>query len=158
MLSCIVGEPAIQPQWSQRQLNSHVQISMLRHIFISIFLFLSSCASTSKVHPHWILLNYADFGPQVIAQEIIGMEWWQWQDHGGSAHRDYAIKVIVHKNVPEETVRQEFPVNPEKQADYRYVEYRVALAYLEEKIDEDIMESVASQLKITRETIIRHFD
>lgn len=132
---------------------------MLKHIFISIILFLSGCANANKVvHPNWVLLNYADFGPQVVAQEIIGMEWWQWQDHGGPTHRDYAIYVIVYKNVPEEKIRQKFPVRPEKQADYRYVEYQMALEYLDEKIEEDVMESVTNRLKITRETIIRNFD
>jgi len=31
-----------------------------------------------------VLLDYNDFGPQIIAQEVISMEWWQWQDHGDS--------------------------------------------------------------------------
>lgn len=86
------------------------------------------------------------------------MEWWQWQDHGNSIPQNDAIKVIVYKGVPEETVRQKFPVNPEKQVDYRYVEYLSALQYLDKKIDEDVVASVTDQLKNTREVITHHFN
>ncbi len=31
-----------------------------------------------------VVFNYNDFGAQVIASEVIGMAWWQWQPHGES--------------------------------------------------------------------------
>lgn len=103
-------------------------------------------------------MDYVDFGPQVIAHEIIGMEWWQWQDQGDPSPREYAIKVVVYKDASEAEVKQEFPVNPGKQIDYRYLEYLRALEYLDEKINEDVVESVTDTLKSTRETITEHFD
>ncbi|MCR6650464.1 MAG: hypothetical protein NVV73_02660 [Cellvibrionaceae bacterium] len=103
-------------------------------------------------------MSYSDFGPQVIAHEIIGMEWWQWQDHGDSIDREYAIQVVVYQGVSNEAVRQEFPVEPERQIDYRYLEYQRALDYLDEKIDEDVMENVTEKLKSTREKIKAHFN
>jgi hypothetical protein len=131
---------------------------MLRYLTITILLLVSACASTSSIHRSLMVLDYADFGPQVIAREIIGMEWWQWQINGDSDSREYPIKVIVYKDLPEEKVKRAFPVNPEKQMDYRYVEYGKALVYLDEKIDEDVMESVTDKLKMTREKINRHFN
>lgn len=131
---------------------------MLRYLLILVFFFISGCASVSKLNPNWIVMSYSDFGPQVIAHEIIGMEWWQWQDHGDSIDREYAIQVVVYQGVSNEAVRQEFPVEPERQIDYRYLEYQRALDYLDEKIDEDVMENVTEKLKSTREKIKAHFN
>jgi hypothetical protein len=131
---------------------------MLRYLTIAILLLLSACTSTSALHRGSMVLDYTDFGPQVIAHEIIGMGWWQWQAHGGPEPTESAIKVVVYKDLPEETVKLAFPVNPQKHMDYRYIEYFRALAYLDEKIDEDVMESVTDKLKMTRERIKRHFN
>ena len=131
---------------------------MIRKLLVSILLLVTGCVSTDSTNPNWLLMNYTDFGPQVIAQEIIGMEWWQWQDHGDSVDRSYAIKVVVYNDIAEEIAKRAFPVNPEKNLDYRYVEYEKALEYLDEKIDENVVESVTEKLNGTREVLLKHFN
>jgi len=131
---------------------------MIRKLLVSILLFVTGCVSTGSTNSSWLLMDYTDFGPQVIAQEIIGMEWWQWQDYGDSVDQSYAIKVVVYNDIAGEIARREFPVNPEKNLDYRYVEYEKALKYLDEKIDENVVESVTERLKDTREVLLRHFN
>lgn len=131
---------------------------MHRYIAIAILLLVSACACTSSIHRRLMVLDYADFGPQVIAREIIGMEWWQWQRSGDPDPWEYPIKVVVYKDLPEEKVKRAFPVDPEKQLDYRYVEYDSALEYLNEKIEDDVVEAVTDKLKDTRNAIVQYFN
>ena len=84
-----------------------------------------------------IVLPYSDFGPQVIAYEFIGYEWYQWNSHGNSnPHTKYNVKVIVYKNITLKEVQELYPVNKDKKQDYRYVEYKEALKYLDRNIKE----------------------
>lgn len=101
-----------------------------------------------------VTFSYSDFGPQVIAHEVIGMEWWQWQDHGDSRPRDYDVKVVVYRNATLDEVKIKFPVVAEQLKDYRYLEYDVAINFLNEKIDENILEAVTVDLKKTRQKLV----
>ena len=101
-----------------------------------------------------LVLSYDNFGPQVIAGEIVGMEWWQWQSHGESRRVDYDVKVVVYRNLRKEVVEKDYPVIPEDEKDFRYLEYDVALAYLDEKINENIMDSVTERLRNTKQEIV----
>jgi hypothetical protein len=82
-----------------------------------------------------IIFQYSDFGPQVLAHELIGFEWYQWERDG---HPDpnyvYDIKVVVYKDIRLEEVKKIYPVIKAKQQDYRYVEYKEALEYLDKHI------------------------
>lgn len=118
------------------------------------FLPLLSCAAPG-VMQNTLVLQYDEFGPQVVAHELIGMEWWQWQSHGDSRPRKYNVKVVVYKSVSLQEVKRSYPVLPEKQQDYRYVEYRAALDYLDKLIIEDAMEPLIRKLTITKSRISR---
>jgi hypothetical protein len=84
-----------------------------------------------------IVLPYSNFGPQVLAHELVGYEWYQWNSHGASdPHTKYDVKVIVYKNIPLKEVQKLYPVNKDKKKDYRYVEYNDALKYFNRHIKE----------------------
>jgi len=100
------------------------------------------------------VLEYKDFGPPVIATELLGVDWWQWQNHGGSSPETYAIKVVVYNNIERDQVEKRYPVVPSKNQDYRYIEYHEALKYLDERIAENVMEQVTDKLINTRNKII----
>jgi hypothetical protein len=126
---------------------------MARLAALLLFVLLTSCSVHSQQEV--VLLNYNDFGPQVIAQEVIGMEWWQWQDHGDSDPAVvYPVKVVVYRNIPLAQVEQRYPVEPDQNKDFRYLEYQHALRFLDEKIAENIQENVTEQLKTTRKKIV----
>ena len=125
---------------------------MLRLTFFCLTLLVASCSNTE---PKKIaIFNYNDFGPQVIANEVIGQEWWQWQPHGDSRPRNYDIKVIVYRNATLAEVKKLYSVKPQDFLDYRYLEYDKALSYLEEKIEENIIDQVTNKLKKTKKQII----
>lgn len=127
---------------------------MSRLIFLFLFTLLTSSAVAVHSRQEVVLLDYNDFGPQIIAQEVIGMEWWQWQDHGDSDPAAvYPVKVVVYRDIPLPEVQQKYPVDPEQRKDFRYLEYRNALRFLDEKITENMLDSVMEQLKSTRKKI-----
>jgi hypothetical protein len=101
-----------------------------------------------------LVLSYSDFGPPVIATEVLGNEWWQWQSHGDSRPRQYTVKVVVYRAGELESAMVLYPVNAELEKDYRYLEYETALSYLNAKIDDDIIESVTQGLKRTKLQLI----
>jgi hypothetical protein len=111
-------------------------------------------ACSSDIKEKAVVFNYVDFGPQVIASEVIGMEWWQWQSHGESRPTQYDIKVVVYRDIALNHVKKEYPVVSDGKKDYRYIEYDEALIYLNKKIDENVIEDVTDILKETRKKII----
>jgi hypothetical protein len=121
---------------------------------ILLLLFITAC-SAKPVESSIKIFNYEDFGPQVVAHELIGMDWWQWQAHGDSRPKKYDIKVVVYKDTPLETVKKNYPVIPEKRQDYRYLEYKAALQYLNQIIEEDAIPSLTNKLKLTREKVLQ---
>ena len=111
---------------------------------------LSNCATTQTCEPYAIF-DYEDFGPQASAHQLLGMQWWQWQDHGESdPSTQYNIKVVVHQAALTKRIKREFPVAPTKQLDYRYVTFENAHAYLNQHIDEDRLPTLTDKLKKTR--------
>jgi hypothetical protein len=127
-------------------------VKRLQRLFLLIFFF--ACTSALAKTGTYVL-KYEEFGPPVIASDVIGMDWWQWQPHGDSRPRHYEIKVVVYRGLALDRVKVRYPVVPEKNKDYRYIEYVAALAYLDEKIGDDVMEPVTSTLKSTRQKIVR---
>ena len=126
---------------------------MSRLTFILFFTLLTSCSVHSQQEV--TLLDYNDFGPQIIAREVIGMEWWQWQTHGDpDPAAVYPVKVAVYRDIPVTEVQQRYPVKPEQEKDFRYLEYQRALRFLDEKIAENVQENVTEQLKATRKKIV----
>ncbi len=129
---------------------------MLRLMVVFSFVFLAGCAN--QVKQNTIILDYSDFGPQVIAGEVVGMEWWQWQSHGEPRPAAYDIKIVVFQDIPLMDVKKLYPVNPEMKKDYRYLKYEKALNFLNSKINDDVMEKVTSVLETTRTKLISEFN
>ncbi len=124
-------------------------------LFIQILILTLSCSYNPKQPEtnNAVVLSYGDFGPQVIAYELIGMEWWQWETHGDSRPTHYDIKVVVYKDTPLATIENKFPVQPELLKDYRYVEYSAAIEYLDYHIHENIQEPLIHTLKTTKQVL-----
>lgn len=125
---------------------------MLRVVVFFLITLLLGCSS--NIQQRVVVLQYSEFGPQVIASEVIGMQWWQWQDHGDSRPRDYDVQVVVYRNTNLDEVKLIYPVIPEKSQDYRYLEYGAALRYLDEKIKDNFVEAVTADLRKTRYKLI----
>jgi hypothetical protein len=121
--------------------------------FFVLLVFFASTAASAKSGAY--VVPYEDFGPQVIASDLVGMDWWQWQAHGDSRPRRYDIKVVVYRGLALDHVQARYPVIPEKNKDYRYVEYAAALEYLDQKINEDVLPQTTAKLKSTKRKIIR---
>jgi hypothetical protein len=110
----------------------------------------------------YAVFDYEDFGPQAMAWERLGMQWWQWKSYGDDdpAHKD-DIKVVVYAGVPLDEVKKVYPVDEARKKDYRYFAYDDALKYLERHIRE--LESqkaqwaveVRNRLVRTREMILQ---
>jgi hypothetical protein len=127
---------------------------MLRTFLFSLtFFLLCSCAVGSESAT--ALFAYEDFGPPSMSNEIIGMDWWQWQEHGDSRPKTYDIKVVVYRNIGLDAVKKKYPVVPEQLKDYRYAEYSKAVSYLDRLIEENVIESLTVTLKGTREKIVQ---
>lgn len=120
--------------------------------FLSVLL-LCSCAD----HPEAkiALFTYEDFGPPAMANELIGMDWWQWQVPEESQPTKYDIKVVVYRNVKLDAVKKEYPVAPEQFKDYRYAEYTQVMSYLDRNIQENVIESLTARLKTTKAKVIQ---
>jgi hypothetical protein len=125
---------------------------MIKNIIIILVAALISCTLFIEKKYSYVL-SYKDFGPQVISNEIIGMEWWQWQNHGDSRQINYDIKVIVYRDIDLRTVKEKYPTDSMENKDYRYIKYYVALAYLDKHIDENVIEELTNKLKLTKKMI-----
>lgn len=116
-------------------------------ITLMLALILVSCTNQKRVNE--VVLEYQDFGPQVIAYEIIGMEWWQWNEHGDSRPTQYDIRVVVYMNTSLEEIERRYPIIENEKQDFRYLEYQEAIEYLNNKIEENAVPSVTERLKTT---------
>ena len=90
----------------------------------------------STVRAGEVILPYSAFGPQVVAHELIGMEWWQWDSHGDSRPREYPIKVVVFWDQTLEETAKNHPVDQAKLRDFRYVAYSKAVDHMKKTIKE----------------------
>lgn len=123
----------------------------LLNLFTLVFL-VSACTDTRDQST--MVLDYKEFGPQVIAHEIIGNEWWQWDAHGApDPTKTYDIKVVVYRNIDLSSVKIQFPVDAAKQKDYRYLEHSQSISYLNKHINENVLTDVTKTLVKTRSKI-----
>jgi len=128
---------------------------MHRLILVLLVALLLSCTSVTQEKA--LVLPYEAFGPPVVASEVIGMDWWQWQAHGDSKPRRYHIKVVVYQDLDTNELAQSFPVIPTSDQDYRYLEYEAAMAYLNKVIADNVMPELTRQLIETRTKISDYF-
>ena len=116
------------------------------------FALLTSCVTKDESHPNAIVLSYSELGPQVLVYELIGYEWYQWNNHGDSDPNTMDdVKVVIYRNIPLEKVKEIYPVIKGKQ-DYRYLDYETAVDYINKYIDKPYLEHLARTKKkiITR--------
>jgi hypothetical protein len=110
----------------------------------------------------YAVFDYEDFGPQAMAWESLGMQWWQWNSFGDNdpAHRD-DVKVVVYAGVPLAEAKEVYPVDEARKQDYRYIAYDDAMKYLDRNIRElenqkaQWAVEVRDRLIITRERVIQ---
>lgn len=105
------------------------------YLFILSSLLIVACNNSPK---QYAIFNYEDFGPQAMAWEEIGMQWWQWDSQGISSDPNYTydIKVVVYRDMPLSHIKSLYPVDKAKKKDFRYFEYHDVIKYLDEKIKE----------------------
>jgi hypothetical protein len=125
---------------------------MIRLFPSMLLLFLMAC--DAQVADKTLVLQYDDFGSPSAVHELLGMDWWQWQEHGDSRPRRYDIKVVVYRDLDLQQVRQAFPTNPSGELDYRYVDFVDAVHYLERMIAQNTIEPLTQRLTKTRLRII----
>jgi len=110
------------------------------------------------MHGKTLILKYSDFGPQAMAYETIGQQWWQWQSTGSdNAGATYDIKVVVYQGMPPQAVAQRYPVNEKTKQDYRYLKLENAMDYLDRNIKEDVLPEVTALLRKSRHKITAYF-
>jgi hypothetical protein len=102
--------------------------------FILAVLLITGCQHTPS---QYLLFDYEDFGPQAMAWETIGMQWWQWDNHGDSDPNSiYDIKIVVYRDISLQEIQSIFPVVEAAKKDFRYIEYNEVIKYLNRNIDE----------------------
>ncbi len=83
--------------------------------------------------PHTTVVDYMDFGLACTAFDLLGPPWYQWNGcgdcHGPSSN---GVRVVVYRGIKLDKVKERYPVIPEKEQDYRYVEYSKAINHLDE--------------------------
>ena len=72
-----------------------------------------------------------------MAWDTIGMQWWQWDDHGINIDPNYKydIKVVVYRDISLNDIELLLPVSKTKKQDFRYIEYHDSIKYLNRNID-----------------------
>jgi hypothetical protein len=122
--------------------------SQFRPILILITVSLFACrAAEHEPRAGVIVLPYHELGPQVAVHELIGYEWYQWNNHGDSdPNKDDDVKIVVYRNIPLEKVKEMYPVIVGKQ-DYRYLDYEAAINYLNKNEHEPYLEHLQKTKK-----------
>ena len=105
-----------------------------------------------------LILSYDDLGPQVLAHDLIGFQWWQWDNHGNSNPKTkYDIRVIIFKGISLETVKNQYPINQNRKVDFRYISYNESIKYLDRIINEYKNELDIDRYSLLRRKIISYF-
>ncbi|HRI10421.1 MAG TPA: hypothetical protein PKW35_21525 [Nannocystaceae bacterium] len=109
--------------------------------------------------PHTLVLAYDAFGPQAMAGELLGPEWWQWEPGGSWESGDrFDVRVVVYRDRSADEVAAAYPSVAGK-ADYRYVTHADALAHLDRSIEacagEPTLTALQAELAATRARIVQ---
>lgn len=128
--------------------RQHSVLEMRNLISIGLILFFSKTAWAESA-----IFDYDDFGPQVLAYEIIGYQWYQWNDVGSPDPRKIDdIKVVIYWNEPLASIKEKYAVNKKKNKDFRYLTYETAMKYLDSTIAKY---QDASHLTETRKKLVK---
>lgn len=115
--------------------KTNVAVLILAFIF-GIIAFSISLHRNRSHFPNSFVMKYSDFGPPSSTYELLGSEWYQWNSQGPDDPRaGDDVKVVIYRNIDLATVKKTYPVFAGK-SDYRYLEYSVAMAFLEKRIEE----------------------
>ncbi len=99
-----------------------------------LLLTLPGCSSRSTRKT--VVLDYGDFGPQALACELIGFEWYQWDPCGyEDPDFEYNIRIVVYDDLGNDDIRRLYPT-VEGKIDYRYVRRAEAIKFLKQAIAE----------------------
>lgn len=111
------------------------------------------CACTSHVQKNTMVLEYADFGPQVMAYPALGPKNLSWQPEVPLLLGQGKVCVVVYRDIALGEVKQHYPADKHNHLDYRYLQYSDALHYLDSRIAQNILRSITERLLVTRDTI-----
>ena len=115
--------------------KTNVAVLILAFIF-GIIAFSISLHRNRSHFPNSFVMKYSDFGPPSSSYELLGSEWYQWNSQGpDDPNGSDDVKVVIYRNIDLATVKKTYPVLVGK-SDYRYLEYSVAMAFLEKRIEE----------------------
>jgi hypothetical protein len=115
--------------------------------------------------PGSVLLCYEDFGPQALAYELLGVDWWAWNGGGNWEPGDsFDVRVVVYRPDARRRVREAYPSDPRRSLDNRLVAYAKAKRWLDSKIesltkacanpDGEIECNLADSLRRTRDRVL----
>jgi hypothetical protein len=140
-------------------------MSRTRTVFVELLcglaVALAGCASpdTDKI----VFLECSDFGPQALAYQLIGFEWYQWDSQGyEDPNYRYNIRIVVYDDPRGlDRIKTQYPTVNGK-TDYRYVARSEAIAHLkrdiadcEKELKEDPQSGLDGVLKTLKATLDR---
>ncbi len=131
--------------------TTRINLSALtRKLLLLCAALLFGCGQLRMPRTDAIVLAYAEFGPQAMAFETIGMQWFQWQSHGSDDPKIVdEINVVVYRDVSLAQIKARYPVINGKQ-DFRYLDYASALAFFDAKwVELDVLDSEFKSLSST---------
>lgn len=113
---------------------------------------------------HALVLRYDDFGPQAMAGQLLGADWWSWEPGGSFEPGDaFDVRVVVYRDRPPAEVVARYPTI-RGESDHRLVERAAALRFLDVQLaelramsaadDGSDFGRLAEQLRQTRRTIV----
>lgn len=112
----------------------HFRSVLIMRIFLPIVIDL---VCTNLTWAESAVFDYNDFGPQVLAYETIGFQWYQWNSSGDSDPKKIdTIKVVVYWHEPLDGIKEKYPVDYKRNKDYRYLPFESAIKYLDYAIVE----------------------
>jgi hypothetical protein len=98
-----------------------------------VLLLLLACGDESHRSERALVLQYADFGPQVMAEPLLGSEWTVWTRPGDLGPDDrFDVRVVVYEG-DRRAAERRYPTIPGR-ADYRLVARGDAVRFLDEQI------------------------
>ncbi len=99
-------------------------------VFLLAALLIASCSLAGQsLVDKTLVLEYQDFGPSDIAEEILGPSHWQWDNGHYDTPQQFTINVVVYRGLSLSDVKKAFPVQPKEKKDFRYVEYDQAVLW-----------------------------
>lgn len=105
-------------------------------VLITSCYLVTSCSFVNNTSSNnFIVMEYKDFGPQDIAEKLIGPNYWQWDSDHYIRPQKFDIKVVIYRKMKLEKIKEMFPVDKKNKKDFRYVQYRAAMDWYDKQIN-----------------------